>query len=58
MGSSITLLSLAACDCLKLKGEPFSLKLSGVMDAKCIIDSRFVDFDIESVDSKIFSAHI
>ena len=54
-GSSVTLLSQIAAELLSLQGEPFSLKISGIGDHKSLVKSRFVDFDLESIDNKFSS---
>ena len=49
-GSSVTLLSQNAAEFLGLKGNPFSLKISGIGDHKSLVESQFVNFDLESMD--------
>ena len=49
-GSSVTLVSRDAVELLQLQGEAFSLKLTGITDKDSFIDSRYVDFGLESVD--------
>ena len=53
-GSSVTLLSQNAAEFLGLKGNPFPLKISGIGDHKSLVESRFVTFDLESMD-KMFN---
>ena len=49
-GSSVTLVSRDAVEFLQLQGEAFSLKLTGITDKDSFIESRYVDFGLESFD--------
>ena len=49
-GSSVTLITQEAVEFLKLTGENFSLKLTGITDKDSFLDSRYVDFGLTSLD--------